>query len=88
MKLQFLKILKQCFLEIQTFNIEKKHGEVYNKKNKAEKKNFENFVAPFYRWGSTASRLQPLRGGSLLFTIQFPEIPDENKLILTFKRLF
>ena len=38
MKLQFLKILKQCFLEIQTFNIEKKHGEVYNKKNKAEKK--------------------------------------------------
>ena len=57
------------------------------KKTKQKKKNFENFVAPFYRWGSTASRLQPLRGGSLLFTIQFPEIPDENKLILTFKRL-
>ena len=34
-----------------------------------------NFMAPFYRWGSTASRLQPLRGGSLVFTIQFPEIP-------------
>ena len=32
-----------------------------------------NFMAPFYYgWGSTASRLQPLRGGSLLFTIQFP----------------
>ena len=31
-------------------------------------------MAPFYGWGSTASRLQPLRGGSLLFTIQFPEI--------------
>ena len=30
--------------------------------------------APFYGWGSTASRLQPLRGWSLLFTIQFPEI--------------
>ena len=30
----------------------------------------------FYGWDSTASRLQPLRGGSLLFTIQFPEIPD------------
>ena len=30
-------------------------------------------MAPFYGWGSTASRLQPLRGGSLLFTIQFPE---------------
>ena len=31
-------------------------------------------MAPFYGWGSTASRLQTLRGGSLLFTIQFPEI--------------
>ena len=31
-------------------------------------------MAPFYGWGSTTSRLQPLRGGSLLFTIQFPEI--------------
>ena len=31
-------------------------------------------MAPFYGWGSTASRLQPLRRGSLLFTIQFPEI--------------
>ena len=25
----------------------------------------KNFMAPFYGWGSTASRLQPLRGGSL-----------------------
>ena len=32
-------------------------------------------MATFYGWGSTASRLQPLRGGSLLLTIQFPEIP-------------
>ena len=32
-------------------------------------------MTPFCGWGSTASRLQPLRGGSLLFTIQFPEIP-------------
>ena len=31
-------------------------------------------MATFYGWGSTASKLQPLRGGSLLFTIQFPEI--------------
>ena len=31
-------------------------------------------MPPFYGWGSTAWRLQPLRGGSLLFTIQFPEI--------------
>ena len=35
-------------------------------------------MAPFYGWGSTASRLQPLRGGSLLFTIQFPEIPGTH----------
>ena len=24
-------------------------------------------MAPFYGWGSTASRLEPLRGGSLLW---------------------
>ena len=44
-------------------------------------KNFKktlNFMVPFYGWGSTASRLQPLRGGSLLFTIQFPEIPGTH----------
>ena len=28
----------------------------------------------FYGCGSTASRLEPLVGGSLLFTIAFPEI--------------
>ena len=28
-------------------------------------------MAPFYGWGSTASRLVPLRGGSVLFTIKF-----------------
>ena len=26
-------------------------------------------------WGSTASRLEPLWGGSLFFTTKFPEIP-------------
>ena len=36
-------------------------------------------MAPFYYgWDSIASRLQPLRGGSLLFTIQFPEIPGAH----------
>ena len=30
-------------------------------------------MTPFYEWGSTASGLEPLRGGSLLFTIKFPE---------------
>ena len=32
-------------------------------------------MAPFYGWGSTASRLVSLRGGSLLFTTKFPDIP-------------
>ena len=36
-------------------------------------------MAPFYGWGSTTTELkaaEPLRGGSLLFTTKFPEIPD------------
>ena len=32
-------------------------------------------MTPFSGWGSTASRLEPLRGGSLLFTTNFPGIP-------------
>ena len=31
-------------------------------------------MAPFYGWDSTASRLQPLRGDSLLFTTDLKEI--------------
>ena len=38
----------------------------------------KNFMAPFYGWGSTASRLDPLRGGSLLFTTKFPEVPGTH----------
>ena len=38
----------------------------------------KKLYAPFYRWGSTASRLEPLRGGSLLFTTKFPEIPGTH----------
>ena len=34
----------------------------------------KNFMAPFYGWGSTDSRLVPLRGGSLLFITKFPDI--------------
>ena len=32
-------------------------------------------MVPFYGWGSTASRLEPLGGGSLLFTTKFQVIP-------------
>ena len=35
-------------------------------------------MAPFYGCGSAASRLVPLRGGSLLFTTKFPEIPGTH----------
>ena len=35
-------------------------------------------MAPFYGWGSTASRLEPLRRGSLLFTTKSPEILDTH----------
>ena len=35
-------------------------------------------MAPFYGWGSTASRLEPLQGCSLLFTTKFPEIPGAH----------
>ena len=38
----------------------------------------KNFMAPFYGWGSTASRLVPLRGGSLFFTTKFPDIPGTH----------
>ena len=31
-------------------------------------------MASFYGRGSTVSRLEPLQGGSLLFTTKFPEI--------------
>ena len=31
----------------------------------------KNFMATFYRWGSTGSMVEPLRGGSLLFTTKF-----------------
>ena len=39
---------------------------------------FKNFMAPFYGCSSTVSRLDPLRGGSLLFTTKFPEIPGTH----------
>ena len=37
-------------------------------------------MGPFYGWGSTASRLVLLHGGSLLFTTKFPEIPGTHSI--------
>ena len=45
----------------------------------------KNFMAPFCGWGSTASRLQPLRGGTLLKPSKFtrvPNIPGLQKLLI------
>ena len=39
-------------------------------------------MVSFYERGSTASRLEPLRGGSLLFTTKFPEIPGTHLIDL------
>ena len=45
---------------------------IHNFRGKKKKK---NFMAPLSGWGSTASRIEPLPGGSLLFTSKFPELP-------------
>ena len=41
-------------------------------------------MAPFYDWGSTASRLEPLRGGGLLFTTKSPLNPQFSADLVTF----
>ena len=58
--------------------------EIVTQSNSFQKDNFKtlNFMAPFYGWGSTASRLEPLRGGSLLFTTKFPEVPGTHSIDL------
>ena len=35
-------------------------------------------MAPFYGWGSTVPRLEPLQGGSLLCTTKLPVIPGTH----------
>ena len=40
--------------------------------------NNNKLYGPFYGWFSTASRLEPLWGGSLLYNTKFPEIPDTH----------
>ena len=46
-------------------------------------------MVPFYGWGSTVLRLEPLRGDSLLFTIKFPKIPvTVMRILKNFKWVF
>ena len=42
----------------------------------------KKLYGPFYGWGSTASRLKPLSGGSLLYNTKFPEIPGTHSINL------
>ena len=56
----------QCFIKFPVFPV----------LNKGQLKMV--LMAPFYGWGSTASRLEPLREGSLLFTTKFPDIPGTH----------
>ena len=41
-------------------------------------KKTKKLYGPFYGWGSTASRVKPPWGGSLIFTTKFPEIPGTH----------
>ena len=38
----------------------------------------KNFIAPFYGWGSTASRLEPLRGGQKFLVLIYRPRKDER----------
>ena len=43
------------------------------------KKNFKNFMVPFLWMGfNIVQATEPLRGGSLIFTTKFPEIPGTH----------
>ena len=39
-------------------------------------------MASFYGWGSTASMLEPPRGGTFFFTIKLAEIPGTKSFNL------
>ena len=52
----------------------------------AGEKNLKKFMSPFHGWGSTPSRLEPLRRDNLLFTTKFPEIPGAHFIDLGRKK--
>ena len=47
----------------------------------------KNFMAPFYGWGSTASRLEPLRGGSLLFPLRDQNLGQDHQFQIVYSKL-
>ena len=42
----------------------------------------KNFIASFYGWGLTASRLELFGGVGLLYNTKFPEIPGTHFITL------
>ena len=69
----FANLTDECFLFMKRFwFINWRHLKVVSRQSTLLKK---SFMALFYGWGSTASRLAPLRGGSLLIPTKSPEIP-------------
>ena len=72
MKTLIIIIIMILLLMISTEKLEVL--EHYLKSSKKKK----NFMASFHGWGSTASRLEPLRGGSLLFITKFSETPGTH----------
>ena len=75
-----MQSLNYCYissLHLQLLSVNVAAISVYCLSNKCKKKN-KNFMAPFYGMGSTASRLEPLRGGSSLFTTKFADIPGTH----------
>ena len=78
----FLNILWSCYITIQkaffTTICSFKPKNVFFDLFTEVLKRLNVFMTPFYGWGSTVSRLEPLRGGSLLFTTKFPEIPGTH----------
>ena len=75
----------KIFLNLNNFSFLTHYLKLFNIKHILFK-NFYTLWPLFYGWGSTASRLVPLRGGSLLFTTKFPEIPGTHFINLGRKK--
>ena len=58
-------------LKFCKFTQKRKKSKTCYEKTSKKKKRKKNFMGPLYGWGSTALRLKPLQGGSLLFTTSF-----------------
>ena len=72
-----MRVVTESILKVKDSITQVQKEENFKLQMKCKKKK-KNFMASFYGWGSTVSRLEPLPGGSLLFTTKFPEIPGTH----------